>query len=70
VAAKIKLKRSAPPWRLDDTKDFYTLLLYGTIDPQKFLPPKTAKEVDKAINLLYAFEVAMTKWSDENEKDI
>ena len=70
MAAKIKLKRTAPKWRLKDGQDFYTLLLYGTIDPAKFLSAKLAKDIDKAVNLLYAFEVAMTAWSDKNEKDI
>jgi len=66
---KIKLKRTAPKWRLTCRDDFYTLLLYGTIDPSKFLYAKQAKEVDKALKLLYAFDVAMTSWSNKNAKD-
>ena len=69
MAAKIKLKRTAPKWRLTSNDDFYTLLLYGTIDPHKFLYAKQAKEVDKALKLLYAFDVAMTSWSNKNAKD-
>ena len=69
MVAKVKLIRTAPKRRLKDGQDFYTLLLYGTIDPAKFLPAKLAKDIDKAVNLLYAFEVAMTAWSDKNEND-
>jgi hypothetical protein len=69
VDTKLKLKLTAPKWRLTTTDDFYTLLLYGTIDPHKFLYARDAKEVDKAIKLLYAFEVAMTSWSNKNAKD-
>jgi hypothetical protein len=66
---KLKLRRTAPQWQLAETGDFYSLLLYGAIDPHKFLYMRDAKEVDKAVKLLYAFEVAMTEWSDDNEKD-
>ena len=69
MAIRLKLKRTAPQWRLTRSDDFYTLLLYGTIDPSKFLYARDAKEIDKAIKLLYAFEVAMTSWSNKNAKD-